>query len=445
MNKLCFTLIFAFVFSVASRGQNNAPKIIETTPEFGDCQVDPQLEEIVIRFDQDMGKLYSVTNSPNMPEITGKPVWKDQRTLVLPVKLERDRFYDLNFNSIKYQGFRSEKGVALDSDQLLFLTIGERTKAPNKKSFQQFTDVFPGRYSYANIQGVDWQKEIDNYKTVLENAESVDEFVVKLIQLLRKSQDPHMSVKANEQIYPINRMKIVHLNFGSKALFGQLQNKFVGNRYSTIAGTIDSTAYLSIRSWSSNFFEIPQKKWGNTANNVISSQELLKTLFKYPNLIIDVRENSGGDEQFAMEFASWFTADPLPYEKTVTYNMQTGTFNAERIKTIFPNSEGLLYTGNVYVLAGPKVMSSNESFVLMMQQLPNVKVVGMPTYGSSGNPLPYELANGVTVYLPSWLAYTIDGKLIEGNGIEPDVLIETKDGDFQNSDVVVDAVLKMIE
>ena len=75
-------------------------------------------------------------------------------------------------------------------------------------------------------------------------------------------------------------------------------------------------------------------------------------------------------------------------------------------------------------------MSSNESFILMMKQVPNTKVVGMKSFGSSGNPVPIELSNGIKIYLPSWQAYTLDGKLIEGNGINPDIeIITTKDGE----------------
>ncbi len=69
----------------------------------------------------------------------------------------------------------------------------------------------------------------------------------------------------------------------------------------------------------------------------------------------------------------------------------------------------------------------------------------MKTYGSSGNPLPHKLSNGVTVYLPSWQAYTLDGKLIEGNGVAPDVEILTTKKDFENKDLLVEEVMKMIQ
>lgn len=65
--------------------------------------------------------------------------------------------------------------------------------------------------------------------------------------------------------------------------------------------------------------------------------------------------------------------------------------------------------------------------------------------GSSGNPVPYKLSNGVTVYILSWKAYTLDGKMLEGNGVEPDIEIRTSGKDFENNDPLIEAVLKMIK
>ncbi|HAH25965.1 MAG TPA: hypothetical protein DCL77_19765, partial [Prolixibacteraceae bacterium] len=88
---------------------------------------------------------------------------------------------------------------------------------------------------------------------------------------------------------------------------------------------------------------------------------------------------------------------------------------------------------------------SNESFIQMMKQVPNAQVIGMKTYGSSGNPIPHELSNGVVIYLPSWQAYTLEGKLIEGNGVEPDLEMITTKEDFQNKDGLFEKVMNMIK
>jgi C-terminal processing protease CtpA/Prc len=64
-------------------------------------------------------------------------------------------------------------------------------------------------------------------------------------------------------------------------------------------------------------------------------------------------------------------------------------------------------------------MSSNESFLLMMRAA-GAKLLGGRSFGSSGNPLPHRLSNGVVVNLPSWREYQSNGTPLEGNGILPD-------------------------
>ena len=158
-----------------------------------------------------------------------------------------------------------------------------------------------------------------------------------------------------------------------------------------------------------------------------------------------MRENRGGNESYARQFASMFTQDSLPYEMVRFYNDETHEFDKEHIKWLHPNAEGMYYSGNVFVLSSPSVMSSNESFLLMMKQLPNIKLVGMRSYGSTANPKPVILANGVKIYIPSWQAFSLDGELIEGNGIKPDIEISTKQEHFtRDLDPLFQEVLKII-
>jgi len=195
--------------------------------------------------------------------------------------------------------------------------------------------------------------------------------------------------------------------------------------------------------WQTDYFAEPHKKFMD-GNGELSADSVLSEMFKYPNLIIDVRDNRGGNESYAKKFAAYFAKDSTPYELVKYYNEETGNFDKEYVKKLYPN-EMKKYSGNIYVISGPAVMSSNESFVLMMKQLPNSKIIGMKTYGSSGNPKPYELSNGVTIYLPSWQAYTLEGEMIEDNGIKPDIEINTTYEDFKETDPVIDKIIELTE
>jgi carboxyl-terminal processing protease len=89
-------------------------------------------------------------------------------------------------------------------------------------------------------------------------------------------------------------------------------------------------------------------------------------------------------------------------------------------------------------------MSSCEAFLMMMKRVPDCTLVGSKSYGSSGNPKPHGLSNGVTVYLPSWKSMLPDGTEFEGKGIEPDVHVETTPDDFREKDPVLEAALEIL-
>ncbi len=446
---LCITFICTL-----SMGQNNstAPKIISTIPAFGDCKVDTALTEITLRFDQDMGEGCSVVNTKNLPKITQKYHWTDKRTLSIPVKLFPNRLYYLAFNNSRHQHFTNTQGIPLNPDDLHFQTkavssvdLNGSSLELNKKACKELMEIFPRKYSYATLKGINWKTLMEQKRTELENAETPTEFALKLVKLLRNADDPHLGVELEGQRFETCNMRLVDNNFNTVALLPRLQEKKNSKNFAVLTGVIDSIGYLLLRDWNTDLDNLSLKNWGNSTDPDIPAFEVIKGLLIYQNLIIDVRDNGGGKEIYARKLASCFVTDSIPFGKVYNYNEKTGLFDKEILHKLYPYERKLKYSGNIYVLSGPNVMSNNESFILMMKQVPNAKIAGMKTYGSSGNPVPYVLSNGVTVYIPSWQAYTLEGKLIEGNGIQPDIERITTRKDFQDKDGLVDEVMNMIK
>jgi hypothetical protein len=447
MKKSVLTFVSMTLIWIVSIAQNQvtAPKIINTIPNFGDCNVDPNLKEIIIKFDQDMTSGMSLLNTQNMPENNGQPKWVDKRTYIIPVKLYPNKLYSLAFNNSKFQNFTNVEGIPLNPDELHFKTKAIAFEELNKKAFNELKEFFPKQYSYASLKGIKWDSLMEASRPELENAETNTEFALKLVKLLRVCDDPHLWIEVDGQKFITGNVKIMANNTNSVLVFQKLHDQKVSKGFMAISGIYDSIGYISFKDWNTDFDNLYLKDFGNSKNPEISALSVLKELLVYPNLVIDVRENQGGNESFAKKFASLFLTDSIAYEKVMYYNDKSGKFDKEKLKWLLPGVENLKYSGNIYVLTGPSVMSSNESFILMMKQVPNAKVVGMKTYGSSGNPIPHELSNGVTIYLPSWQAYSLDGKLIEGNGIEPDIKINTTKADFKDNDGLFDKVMTMIK
>jgi Peptidase family S41 len=137
-------------------------------------------------------------------------------------------------------------------------------------------------------------------------------------------------------------------------------------------------------------------------------------------LILDVRANGGGDELLARRIAGRFAAKPVAYglaqarDPTLPGNGFLDPIE-KRLEPV-----GKPDTRKVVVLQGPCCVSSTEWFLLMMGALENVTTVGLPSRGATGNPQPFALFPGVTVRVPTQKGLTLDGRMIEGNGVPPD-------------------------
>lgn len=103
------------------------PQIVATSPLVGAKDVDPGTSEIVVTFDRDMAKGFSWTGGgTNYPPILEgqRPVWRDTRTAVLPVKLAAGRYYRVGINSRSHRNFRSAAGVPALPSAIYFTTRG---------------------------------------------------------------------------------------------------------------------------------------------------------------------------------------------------------------------------------------------------------------------------------------------------------------------------------
>src|SRR5688572_13887975 len=94
----------------------DAPAVVKASPDNGDTDVDPNLKEIRIEFDQDMlaGSHSICGGGDSFPEMDGKPRWVDKRTMVIPVKLGPKHDYHIGVNCPAAMGFKSAAGVAVE-------------------------------------------------------------------------------------------------------------------------------------------------------------------------------------------------------------------------------------------------------------------------------------------------------------------------------------------
>lgn len=86
------------------------PVVVKTVPQAGADDVDPKLALIEVVFSkpmQDKSWSWSTLSKESFPPLDGQPRYlADQRTCVLPVKLEPGKTYAIWVNSEKFRNFK---------------------------------------------------------------------------------------------------------------------------------------------------------------------------------------------------------------------------------------------------------------------------------------------------------------------------------------------------
>jgi Bacterial Ig-like domain len=145
---ICAVILGAFKqnTAVAKSEPGAPPKIVKTSPEIGETDVDPELTEITVTFDQDMAEGMSWTGGkPDYPTVQpGKQSsWRDKRTCVLPVKLSQGKYYRVGINSPSFQNFQSISGVPVEPTAIFFTTKGASQELKNKVKKPEIVSMTP--------------------------------------------------------------------------------------------------------------------------------------------------------------------------------------------------------------------------------------------------------------------------------------------------------------
>jgi hypothetical protein len=425
------------------------PKVVKAVPDNGDVDVDPNLKEIRITFDQPMGEGMSVVGGgESFPQLLGKPRWATSRTIVVRVKLEPNHDYWLSVNNDRFQNFTSRSGEPAEPYPIQFRTGAgggtsssteadepsggdpSLTAADNRRAVNLLRAAIRNHYSYRDRLKINWDDLLRRQQDTLVAATSPTEFARLAGTVLARAEDKHIWFQVGEEIIPSYvRPSVPNANY---SLLPKLVPALKKHGPAVVSGRWDDgIGYLAIASWVRNKVE--------DGKSIVDAFDAVRDT---QALIIDVRANSGGDERLAQQLAGCFISERQLYGKHVYRDPKSATgFTAPRERWFEPNPDRPRYEGKVAVLSGPAVMSSCESFLLMMKTVPGTVIVGDASQGSSGNPKPHDLRNGVTILLPSWKDMTADGRELEGVGVGPDIEVKATPADFKTADPVLEAAL----
>lgn len=134
MKHLVMVLVIVFLNGILADAedqskvsvQNMPPVVVKTEPQSGDTKVDPSVKEIRVTFSKkmmDKSWSWSTVSEGTNPENAGKPKYlADNKTCVLPVKLQPEKTYAFWLNSENFGNFKDTQGQPAVPYLLIFET-----------------------------------------------------------------------------------------------------------------------------------------------------------------------------------------------------------------------------------------------------------------------------------------------------------------------------------
>jgi C-terminal processing protease CtpA/Prc len=413
------------------------PRLVSLAPANG-SEVDAKTKQLVIVFDRAMSRdAYSLCGGgPEFPPMQGRPQWRDDRTLVCDVTLAPDRSYRLSINCGPAQNTRSAAGQPLAPVVWSFHTLprelrpAAEQKQRNQQALTELLQVLATRYSHRDLRVRDWKPVEKELKQAVLAAKTDRGFAAAAAEVLKVTQDLHLYFGCGEQTFGTGSRQVDAL-YRRERVEALLPLQAAGPA-ALVGRTEDGIGYLMLATWGA---ELDPERIGGVITELADTKAL----------VIDVRPNSGGDESLAQRVAAWFVVGRVTYAKN-RYRERAGADGFGRVlaRQVVGNDADRRYDKPIAVLTSAGVMSSCESFVLMLRQAKDCVVVGQPTFGSSGNPKPFELGNGVTAFVPTWQDLRPDGTPFEGEGLAPDVLVPCTAAELETRDPILERALELL-
>lgn len=275
-------------------------------------------------------------------------------------------------------------------------------------NFDALWTIIDQHYCFFEQKDIDWDAIYLKYKPKAAAAKTQLQLFDVCSQMLAELRDGHVNLVSwfdtsyyrewwsdYPQDYDERLVEEYYLHFNYKTLgalrYGILEQNVGYINYSSFSSAVGESNLDWVLSWLS------------TTNG----------------LIIDVRDNGGGDLTNVEPFVSRFIK-----EKTLVGYIihKTGTGHSDFSEPYpfyyYPTDGRVGWAKPVVILTNRSTFSAANNFVSIMKNIDGVKIVGATTGGGSGMPLTSELPCGWTVRLSSTSILDARGVSTE-SGVEP--------------------------
>jgi len=162
---------------------------------------------------------------------------------------------------------------------------------------------------------------------------------------------------------------------------------------------------------------------------------------KIKSLIIDVRDNAGGNSDMAKYLASHFFDKKVLFSITKIRKNKKSFLLKTQYAYVEPNKTH--FSLPIILLINSNCLSSNEYFIAGLKDNKRAFLIGEKTGGGSGNPKFFEIPfkdSSLRISISTWQYFRANKKRLEGCGVWPHLVVKETCEDLEKGD---DGVLKI--
>lgn len=303
-------------------------------------------------------------------------------------------------------------------------------------NFEQLWKIIDEQYCFLDYKQIDWDEIHTRYqKLITPNMGSEGLFEV-LSEMLYELQDGHVNLAS---AHNVSYYDAWYQDYPRNFRADLLEDSYLG-RASTDYRTAAGLKYKILKD---NIGYIRYESFADPVGNG-NLDEVLSYLSVCNGLIIDVRDNGGGNATNSTRIASRFTNEKI-LTGYISHKTGTGHNDFSKPYAIYLEpANGVRWQKKVVVLTNRRSFSATNDFVNHMRCLPNVTTIGDKTGGGSGMPFTSELPNGWSVRFSASPHFDAEMNHIEF-GIEPDIKADMlQEDELRGKDTLIEMARKLL-
>ncbi len=323
--------------------------------------------------------------------------------------------------------------------------LGPEIENTPESNFEYFWKDYSDHYANFRVKNIDWDAVYEEYRPQI-TASSTDEDLFNVLTSMQELlNDGHVSLYtglpditfygsgpgfalAIQDIYPFYEKSWVE-----PYLVNEINS--LGEDQIIYGLLEDNLGYLYIGEMYEDL-----KLWGEVMDDVVAQ------LGDTDGLVLDLRDNGGGEDEAGRFITSYFTDSEAPYQN-VRFKNGPGPNDFEEVRrwSIAPG-RSTLYTKPIAVITDRYCISAGETFALALKTLPQMIHVGDTTTGAFSDTNDRELPNLWKYRIP--VAEVKDQNEIsyEGIGLIPEHVVRNTNEEIANGvDKMLEKAIEVLQ